>query len=186
MESPNLNFSIVNAVLFGRRTICCFQAKPHIFLYHGFDTPFLRPRLYLWHFCGTAAIGKTPEIRGGNRVWRIPPCSRSGTQSDPCISSVTPSIMITTSNSPREGERDTQSISRCSTAHHRDVRVVPRANRTFSTARNPSLAPHPVQTNGESPRHGDLGDLPSPAHPQVEILTAPFRDAAHCHLSRFR
>src|SRR5712692_6127549 len=73
MESPNLNFSIVNAVLFGRRTICCFQAKPHIFLYHGFDTPFLRPRLYLWHFRGTAAIGKTPEIRGGNRVWRIPP-----------------------------------------------------------------------------------------------------------------
>jgi hypothetical protein len=29
---------------------------------------------------------------------------------------------------PRKGERDTQSISRCSTAHHRDVRVVPRAN----------------------------------------------------------
>src|SRR5216684_4757359 len=137
MESPNLNFSIVNAVLFGRRTICCFQAKPHIFLYHGFDTPFLRPRLYLWHFRGTAAIGKTPEIRAGNRVWRIPPCSRSGTQSDPCISSVTPSIMITTSNSPGEGERDTQSISRCSTYHYRDVRVVPRANRTFSTARNP-------------------------------------------------
>src|ERR1700687_4251073 len=37
---------------------------------------------------------------------------------------------------PREGERDTQSISRCSTSHHRLVRVVPRANRTFSTARN--------------------------------------------------
>ena len=38
---------------------------------------------------------------------------------------------------PREGERDTQSITRCSTAHHRDFRAVPRANRTFSTARNP-------------------------------------------------
>src|ERR1039457_3900512 len=37
---------------------------------------------------------------------------------------------------PREGERDTQSITRCSTAHHRLVRVVPRANRTFSPARN--------------------------------------------------
>src|SRR6202171_5746071 len=24
----------------------------------------------------------------------------------------------------------------------------------------PSLAPHPVQTNRQSPRHGDLGDLP--------------------------
>src|SRR5450432_2318147 len=38
---------------------------------------------------------------------------------------------------PREGERDTQSITRCSTSHHRLIRVVPRANRTFSTARNP-------------------------------------------------
>jgi hypothetical protein len=38
---------------------------------------------------------------------------------------------------PREGERDTQSISRCSTTHHRLFRVIPRANRTFSTARNP-------------------------------------------------
>src|SRR5208282_2376416 len=38
---------------------------------------------------------------------------------------------------PREGERDTQSITRCWTAHHRDFRVVPRANRSFSTARNP-------------------------------------------------
>jgi hypothetical protein len=38
---------------------------------------------------------------------------------------------------PRKGERDPQSISRCYTAHHGDVRVVPRAKRTFSTARNP-------------------------------------------------
>ena len=37
----------------------------------------------------------------------------------------------------REEEQDAQSITRCSTAHHRDVRAVPRANRTFSTARNP-------------------------------------------------
>src|ERR1700732_4831056 len=36
-----------------------------------------------------------------------------------------------------EEERDTHSITRCSTSHHRDVRVVPRANRTFSAARNP-------------------------------------------------
>jgi hypothetical protein len=34
------------------------------------------------------------------------------TQSDPCISSVTTSIMITTSNSPVKEERDTQSITR--------------------------------------------------------------------------
>src|SRR5882672_664521 len=38
---------------------------------------------------------------------------------------------------PREGERDTQSIARCSTAHHGDFRVVPRANRTCSTVHNP-------------------------------------------------
>jgi len=59
------------------------------------------------------------------------------TQSDPCISSVATAIMITTSNSLAKGERDTQSITRCSTAHHRDFRVVPRANHNFSTARNP-------------------------------------------------
>jgi hypothetical protein len=29
---------------------------------------------------------------------------------------------------PREGERDAQSITRCSTAHHRDFRAVPRVN----------------------------------------------------------
>src|SRR5580693_9336555 len=34
-------------------------------------------------------------------------------------------------------EQDAQSITRCSTTHHRDFRVVPRANRTFSSARNP-------------------------------------------------
>src|ERR1700675_2581115 len=38
---------------------------------------------------------------------------------------------------PREGERDTQSITRCFVAHHGDVRAFPRANRTFSAARNP-------------------------------------------------
>ena len=37
---------------------------------------------------------------------------------------------------PSDGERDTQSITRCSTSHHRDFRALPRANRTFSTARN--------------------------------------------------
>src|SRR5437016_11208520 len=37
----------------------------------------------------------------------------------------------------REEERDTQSITRCPIAHHRDFRAVPRADRTFSTAHNP-------------------------------------------------
>ena len=61
---------------------------------------------------------------------------RSGTQSDPCISSVTTSIMITTSNSSVKEERAAQSITRCSIAHHRLFRACPRANRTFLTARN--------------------------------------------------
>src|SRR5215471_19878502 len=51
---------------------------------------------------------------------------RSGTQSDPCISSVRKitRIMITTSNSsfPKE-EQDAQSITRCSTEHHDDFRA---------------------------------------------------------------
>jgi hypothetical protein len=37
----------------------------------------------------------------------------------------------------RAGDRDTHSISRCFTSHHRDVRAFPRTNRTFSTARSP-------------------------------------------------
>ena len=49
----------------------------------------------------------------------------------------------------------------------------------------PSLAPHPVQTNRESPRHGYLGDLSSPPQRQVEEFTAPFLVAAHRDLGRF-
>ena len=41
---------------------------------------------------------------------------------------------------PGEGERDAQSITRFCTAHHRDFRAVPRANQTYSTARNSTLA----------------------------------------------
>ena len=37
---------------------------------------------------------------------------------------------------------------------------------------------HPVEANGEFPRHRDLGDLPSPPHRQVKVLTAPFRDVS--------
>ena len=74
---------------------------------------------------------------------------RSETQFDPCISSVTLSIMITTSNSPAKRERDTQSITRCLTSHHGDFQVVPRANRTFSPARNP--IPCASSSKGEPP-----------------------------------
>jgi hypothetical protein len=63
-----------------------------------------------------------------------------------------------------ERERDTQSITRCSAAHHRDVRAVPRANRTFSSARNPipcatsSTCEPPVSAPSRPWRSSDSGD----------------------------
>src|ERR1700688_4508599 len=48
----------------------------------------------------------------------------------------------------------------------------------------PSLAHHPEQTDSQSPRHGDLGDLPSPPHHQVKVSATPFRKTAHCYLRR--
>ena len=81
------------------------------------------------HFALVDAVPYQPRARSQ---------SVSGQELSPTHASLrsTTSIMITTSNSPVQRERDTQSITRCSTSHHRDVRVVPRANRTFSTARN--------------------------------------------------
>ena len=49
----------------------------------------------------------------------------------------------------------------------------------------PSLAPHPVHANRQPPRHGDLGDLSSSPHRQMEILAAPFRDTAYRDVGRF-
>ena len=49
----------------------------------------------------------------------------------------------------------------------------------------PSLAPHPVQANRQSPGHGDLGNLPPSPHRQMKVPTAPFRIAAHRDLRRF-
>jgi hypothetical protein len=71
MQSANLSFSIVNAVLFGRRTICCFEAKLHIFLHHGVDTPF-PSRSYTYGISPELPQSGTPEIRWGNQVLRIP------------------------------------------------------------------------------------------------------------------
>src|SRR5215469_3767878 len=48
----------------------------------------------------------------------------------------------------------------------------------------PSLAQHPVQTNRQPPRHGNLGDLASPPHHQVKVSAAPFGKTAHCNLRR--
>src|SRR5579863_9106815 len=69
-------------------------------------------------------------------------------------------------------------ISRCSTAHHDDVRAVPSANRTCSTADNP--IPDASSCTGELPACGP----PSP-HRQVEILAAPLGNTAQSHMRRF-
>ena len=60
-----------------------------------------------------------------------------------------------------EEERDAQSISRCSGAHHRLIRAVPRANRTFSTAQNPT----PCATSSRD-------------EPPVSVPSPPWRSSA--------
>src|SRR5713101_4854920 len=94
------------------------------------------------HFALVEAVPYQPKARSQ---------SVSGQELSPTHASLrsTTSIMITTSNSPAKGERDTQSITRCLTSHHRDVQVVPRANRTFSLARNP--IPCASSSKGEPP-----------------------------------
>src|ERR1700694_817416 len=110
---------------------------------------------------------------------------KSGTQSDSCISSVTTSSMIASAHSPaRESGIPNRLLGvqlhtiACSGLSR--VRT-----ELFQLLVIPSFAPHPVQTNSKFPCYGYLGDLPSPPHRQVEILTAPFRDAAYRDLGRF-
>ena len=55
---------------------------------------------------------------------------------------------------------------------------------TFQLLVIPSSAPHPVQTNRQSPRHGYFRNLSTASHRQVEKLIAPSRIAAHRHLGR--
>src|ERR1700693_4919888 len=70
---------------------------------------------------------------------------RSGTQSDPCISSVFNCDHDYYFELPREEERDALSITRCSAAHHGDFRAVPRAGRTFQLLAIPSLKPRDAE-----------------------------------------
>ncbi len=49
----------------------------------------------------------------------------------------------------------------------------------------PSLAPHPIQVNGQLSSHGNFGGLSSAAHHQVVILVAPFRQTTQRDLRRF-
>ena len=48
-----------------------------------------------------------------------------------------------------------------------------------------ALAPHPVQMHRQFPRHGYLGNLPSPPLGEVKELMAPRRVTAHRNLRRF-
>ena len=70
------------------------------------------------------------------------------TQSDPCISSVATSIMITTSNSPTKGSGIPNQLlgDRLHTIAISGLSRV--RTELFPLLVIPSLAPHPVQTNG--------------------------------------
>src|ERR1022692_2976655 len=49
----------------------------------------------------------------------------------------------------------------------------------------PFFPHHPVQTNRELSRHGDLGDLASSPQRHVTVLTPPFGKTPRGHLRRF-
>src|SRR5260370_5008659 len=104
---------------------------------------------------------------------------------DPCICSITTSIMITSSNSSAKRSGIPNRLL--------GVRQHTNACSGLSRVRTelshllvvPSLAPHPVQPNRELSGHGHLGDLPSSPHRQMDILAAPCGVAAHRDLRRF-
>src|SRR5580692_10961126 len=112
---------------------------------------------------------------------------RSGqdTRSDPCISSVATSIMITSSNSSvkRSGlPNQLLGVGLHTTAWSELARV---RTELFHLLVIPPLAPHPIQSNRQAPRHRHLGDLPPPPHHQVEVLAAPFRNTSCRNLGSF-
>src|SRR5215469_17925335 len=98
---------------------------------------------------------------------------RSDYRSDPCISSVTTAIMITTSDSPAKGSGtpnqllgDRLHTIAISGLSHVRTDLVP-------LLVIPSLAPHPVQVNRQLTSHGNFGRLSSSTHHQVDIPAAP-------------
>src|SRR5436305_3814455 len=90
----------------------------------------------------------------------------SGTQSDPTISSIATSIMITSSNSPVKGSGKPN--------HYVGDLLHTMAISGFSRVRTellhlvvvPSAPPHPVQLDRQFPRHRDFGDLAPAPHGQ--------------------
>src|SRR5579872_1598704 len=112
---------------------------------------------------------------------------RSGTPSDPCISSVRDcdhdyyfELLFNrkrsrTPNQLLDVRRNTIAISglSCVRTELAPLLIVP------------SLAHHPIQPNRQSSCHRYLRSLASTPHHQVRILAAPFRETAHCDLGRF-
>jgi hypothetical protein len=93
--------------------------------------------------------------------------------------------MITSSNSPVKGSGtpnryDGDLLHTMAISRRSRVRT-----EMFQLLAIPSSAPHPIQANRQSPRHGYFRDLSSAAHRQVEKLVAPSRIAAHRHLRSF-
>src|SRR5271165_1049860 len=90
-----------------------------------------------------------------------------GTQSDPTISPVATSIMITTSNSLLEGSGMSNQVGG-DLLHTMDVFGLSRVRTELcNLVVIPFLAPHPEQTDSEFARHGYLGDPGIPPHGQV-------------------
>src|SRR3984893_15942079 len=93
--------------------------------------------------------------------------------------------MITTSNSPTKGSgTPNQLLDVClhTMAMSRLSRV---RTELFHLLVIPSLAHHPVKANRQFSSYSHSVDFPSAPHGQVDILTAPFRKAAHRYLRRF-
>src|SRR5215472_10468691 len=95
---------------------------------------------------------------------------RSGTQSDPCISSTRNcdhdyyfELLLFS-----EEEQDAKSIARCSTEHHRDIRAILRADQICSTAENP--IPGASSNTTEPP--GAAPSRPSPSCAHAASLSA--------------
>src|SRR5580692_12875027 len=90
--------------------------------------------------------------------------SRSGTQSDPCISSVAPAIMITTSNSPVKGSGIPNQLLG-DRLHTIAISGLSRVRTELAPLRViPSLTPHQIQPNRQLAGHGDLGGFPPSPH----------------------
>src|SRR2546428_2040976 len=109
---------------------------------------------------------------------------RSRTQSDPTISSITTAIMITISNSPAKGSGMPNHFSG-DLLHTLAISGLSRVRtELFQLFVVPSLAPHPVKSNGELAGHRDLGDPPFPSHRQVQKPATPIGIASHGDLCR--